>query len=172
MKKYALAAFISIAIWICIYLPISVYGIQLLHKHRFVQVISKRHISMTFVVISFCLSHICIDRVLWVLYICKIYESVIFSMCTVVTYPIILYGLPFSLLWRFWIVRFDIHLVAASTNNKWRSVVNEESVRQNWWLLNRAKWGNRKFVALNVILPLYAFCICLNMHINYRNIVS
>merc|ERR1719411_733561 len=159
MDAFSLAAYTSIAIWLLIYLPISLYGVQLLHRHRFVQAISKRHVSMTFVVIFFCLCHICIDRVLWVIFLCGICTNFVFQIVSLLTYPIILYGLLFSLVWRFWIIRFDIHFAAASTNNKWRSIINEESVQQNWYILNRSKWGYRSFIALHCILPAYPFCV-------------
>ena len=158
-QSLIIAGSVSIGIWLLVYLPISLLGISLFYKYRLVSVIAKRHVRMTLIVLLFCLCHICIDRVLWIVYICDISKSIILNILCILTYPIILYGLLYSLLCRFWIIRYDIQFVRAQCNNKWRSVINEEYVEQNWYIIHKSKWGNCKFITTHILLPIYTICI-------------
>eukprot|EP01084_Bolivina_argentea_P103357 185139_1 len=123
---------------------------------------------MTLTVLLFCLCHICVDRVLWILYICNISTSFLLNLFTIFTYPVFLYGILYALLWRFWIIRYDIQMVRASMNQKWRSIINEEYIEQNWYLSNKAKWGNSRFIASYIIAPLYLFCIAVSLIIRFQ----
>ena len=158
MDPFEQAGYVSIVVWTGIYLPISCYGIHKLRRKHNQTCQSKRNLSMTFVVVSTCLFHICVERVLWILYAAGIYESKILELMSYSLYPIVSFAVMCALLWRFWIIHFDIHFVAVSANKKWRSIINNEAIEHDWYLQNRAKWGNRKFIGCNVLLPLYAFC--------------
>jgi len=159
-EAYAIAGWISIAIWLAIYVPITIHGIVLFYRYRFISVIVKRHVHMTLVILLCSLSHFCIDRVLWMVAICNLHASQFFTTASSVVFPIIFYGLMFSLLCRFWMLRYDIEFVNAQCDNKWRAVINADYIDEhNWFIQHRSTFGNTSYVASRLLVPLYLVCI-------------
>eukprot|EP01084_Bolivina_argentea_P015645 29329_1 len=78
---------------------------------------------------------------------------------------------------RLWLVSFDLNYLYLSKNEKWKSQINHSFPEKNtnWYLLNRNKWGNKKYIifvasvyyavlsTLSVISQLYLYPLLANI---------
>ena len=47
---------------------------------------------------------------------------------------------------RLWLICYDLNYLHASKNSEWSSQINETFSSENWWLANRSKYGNYRYV--------------------------
>eukprot|EP01084_Bolivina_argentea_P319239 553719_1 len=69
---------------------------------------------------------------------------------------------------RLWLIYFDLNCLNASKNNAWKSTIDSTKIQTNWFLNNKYKYGNSKWVTIRVFV-IYLFialisCILFNLH--------
>ena len=47
---------------------------------------------------------------------------------------------------RLWLISFDLHYLNSSKNEQWKSQIDASFADKDWYLRNRTKWGNKRFV--------------------------
>ena len=47
---------------------------------------------------------------------------------------------------RIWLISYDLHYLHSSKNQQWKTVIDEQYAEKDWYLQNRGKWGNKKYV--------------------------
>ena len=48
---------------------------------------------------------------------------------------------------RIWLISYDLQYLHSSKNQKWKTQIDVSYAEKDWYLQNRAKWGNKKYVA-------------------------
>eukprot|EP01084_Bolivina_argentea_P239965 403218_1 len=59
---------------------------------------------------------------------------------------------------RLWLVSFDLHYLHSSKNEQWKSIIQHSFAQKDWYLTNRNKYGNQKYIITRVLLY-YIFVI-------------
>jgi len=104
------------------------------------------------------LLHFTVDRGLFLVEVLSMTHWPMMHIISSTLHPLIWYGLVFTILGRFWIIRYNIECVRAQCDNEWRSVINNEYMEENWFVRNKATFGNGKFIFSRFILPVYLVC--------------
>ena len=47
---------------------------------------------------------------------------------------------------RIWLISYDLQYLHSSKNQQWKTVIDESYAERDWYLRNRGKWGNRKYI--------------------------
>ena len=146
-----------------VYYPVAITGMILFYRHRHRPMINKRRVRSTMTVMILCLLSN-LDRVLWTVYICDLSNLDIFRTVSILIYPVIIYCTLYALFCRFWIQRFLIQWTRHTMNQKWKSIINAESVDdRNWYIFNKSKWGNEKFFSFTIVAPCCSISIILSI---------
>eukprot|EP01084_Bolivina_argentea_P234411 394655_1 len=53
---------------------------------------------------------------------------------------------------RLWLISYDLHYAHSSKHNEWKSQIDNSSEQENWYLHNRNKWGNKRYVIYRVLI--------------------
>ena len=48
---------------------------------------------------------------------------------------------------RIWLISYDLQYLHSSQNQQWKTVIDESYAERDWYLHNRGRWGNKKYVA-------------------------
>ena len=64
---------------------------------------------------------------------------------------------------RFWLIFYMIKYNSAVLNNKWQSIIDPKTAQKNWYLENKDKWGNWKYIRYWVIGYCIIAWICTNL---------
>eukprot|EP01084_Bolivina_argentea_P315018 545685_1 len=59
---------------------------------------------------------------------------------------------------RLWLVSYNLHYLNSSQNEKWKSQIDHTFAEKDWYLRNRNKFGNRKYVIIRVFVY-YLFAV-------------
>ena len=66
-------------------------------------------------------------------------------------FPFIIYGILWTLVWRYWLVYYDIKFARSTSHSKWKSILNPKNDQQAWFIVNKSTFGNIKWT--------FIFCI-------------
>ena len=47
---------------------------------------------------------------------------------------------------RIWLISYDLQYLHSSKNQQWKTVIDASYAERDWYLQNKGKWGNRKYV--------------------------
>ena len=81
-------------------------------------------------------------------------NAVCHCSCTIVAL-----GLCFMSLTRYWLIYYDLNILNSLTNGQWRLYLNSNSVQGNFWLKNRQKWGNKRYIIKSATIIYAILCI-------------
>ncbi len=70
-------------------------------------------------------------------------------------------GILYSLAGRIFLLYFDIQWTKASQNGQWTQYIDVSHVETNWFVRNRAKWGNVHWVLTRFWIPIYLISVTL-----------
>ena len=88
-------------------------------------------------------------------------------------FGIVLEALPLSTVvieaCRIWLISFDLHFIHSSKNQQWKSQINVNYALKDWYLRNRLKWGNQRYVVRWAILYYtLTAAIVMTLHITFE----
>ena len=52
-------------------------------------------------------------------------------------FPFVIYGILWSLVWRYWLVYYDIKFARSTSHSKWKSMLNPKNDQEAWFIVNK-----------------------------------
>lgn len=47
---------------------------------------------------------------------------------------------------RIWLISYDLQYLHSSKNQRWKTLIDVSYAQKDWYLQNRGKWGNKKYI--------------------------
>ena len=66
---------------------------------------------------------------------------------------------------RLWLISFDLHYLRSSQNEQWKSHIDTSFSQKDWWLTNKNKYGNEKYIMMRFFV--YYLIVSLLLSIIY-----
>ena len=161
--------FTIFAIFWCICI-LQILGIYRFCKLRGLAIIDKRY--PRFVVLEAIASCLTMS-IVWPASLCQLYD-----------YPVVWKGWPLYLCvgaacftfqivavietCRLWLISYDLQYLHSSKNQQWKTVIDTSFAEKDWYLQNKARWGNQRYIAklgfiFHIITSTIAFIMAPNL---------
>eukprot|EP01084_Bolivina_argentea_P026696 49677_1 len=72
---------------------------------------------------------------------------------------IMLQGVIFCGLWRFWLIHYDLKIAHCLSQSKWKKYLNSQLTENNWFINNKQKYGSTTYVKKVVITMWLIFSV-------------
>ena len=137
-------AVLSFSWFMCL---LQIFGIFLFKKHYELLIIQKRYPRFVLV-----------EAINCVLLLLVIFPNNLNHSLKVLNNPVEKFGLhkffisftsfivPTIEICRIWLIAFDLHYLRSSKNQHWKSQIDVTYADKDWYLRNRGKWGNKRFI--------------------------
>ena len=155
----AILSLIGLTLDTLIFAPFVLYWTYTIWKQRECLVFRKRHIRILSWIGIFAIFFYLMQRnISFIIYSGELNKQSfnIFYCINCYLYPMFGYGLLYIILYRFWLMYYKTKFAMAQTNDAWVSILNPLLSAQNWWIINKKKYGSghylRKFMIIIWIL--------------------
>eukprot|EP01083_Nonionella_stella_P164773 546426_1 len=160
-EAHALLALIGIFLDTFIYCPLILHWSLNIWKLRHSLIIRKRHsrIIITIGIVS-CLYYLIQRNIGFLIYSELLSDDHTLRLTSLncYLYPIFNYGLFYIMVYRYWLLYFKTKFAAAQSNGEWQMIINPHH-GQNWWILNKKRFGSGHFLRKYIIL-LWLCIVC------------
>ena len=147
-KKYAQEIYITpLALCWCMCL-LQILGVYLFKRLRKLTIIKKRYPRL---VMMEALVSCCLLALIWPMYmILRLdYFQIRWEWWPYALHVIQIYTaqIPATIeTCRIWLISYDLQYLHLSKNQQWKTVINASYADRDWYLQNRGKWGNERFI--------------------------
>ena len=137
---------LSAACWcMCI---LQIVGIVLFCRLRGLTIIEKRYPRLVVVEAAVTCFNFAVMYPAWISYTYE-YPDISAewwpSLC-LITFSITYQIAPTIETFRIWLISYDLHYLHSSQNRQWKSQIDASYAEKDWYLQNRGKWGNEKYI--------------------------
>lgn len=134
-----------------IYMPILFYNLYQYCKKRKHFVFKRRYANITIIEVSLQLSKFMFT---WLAYLFIWANKPIFALLFYSIGHISCWILYWHLVFRFWMLHYDVMFTMISLNNSWKELISQtEKFEQNWYIIRKKTLGNYKYVQWKIIWP-------------------
>lgn len=154
--------FISIFGWgLCILswlicAPIMTYWFIKLYRNKNEIMIYKRYPITTLCTYSVVMMDVILQKPLFILYNIRVIgdESYYILFVSLAFLPLVYYGFTYGILWKFYLLFYEINYSKEAMNNGWKNIINhdENTGLKSWFLKHHETYGNFHWISKRFIL--------------------
>eukprot|EP01084_Bolivina_argentea_P038968 72022_1 len=124
--------------------PFGIYNLYLYHKFRDKMELNKRHHTTVICLVVFILIFWTIERTIGLIWSSEIFgKSFLLTIIHYLIFSFTIYGILWSLVYRYWLVYYDIRFAISTSHSKWKQILNPKHNETEWFIVNKQTFGNK-----------------------------
>eukprot|EP01084_Bolivina_argentea_P220993 374413_1 len=133
----------------------QIYGIYRFKSLSKLLIIKKRYFKMVIIEAIAVIIHATITLPLLYNYLLQAssfeHADYIYLFGRILTWPIRHFIINIEAA-RLWLISFDLQYLHSSKNQKWKSQIDHTFAEKDWYLLNKHKWGNSRYILTRIMI--------------------